>query len=263
MVSYAEQRAPLHGIRLIAQRAVVELWPLLGLALAGCYLALRHRSPDGDRTGIIGAMLWLLAELVAAIMPMHFFPHYFLLVLPPLALLAGFALQHLATAWVQPAIRTMAAPVVALCIALLPMIATAQELTRDWLNLGGPDATRRIAALIRSDPDPHPTAWVMSRDPIILYLEARLPLPTRYAFAADLTDEWGWISHAAQMTEVQRILGNRPTFLVLDRHNWPEVRPEMQQVIEDTIARDYRQVGEATGGKFDLILYRAISPTAK
>lgn len=264
MVGYAGQGAPLHGIRLVAQRAVVELWPLLGLALAGCYLALRHQSPDGDRTGIIGAMLWLTAELVAAIMPMHFFPHYFLLVLPPLALLAGFALQHLVTAWVQPAVRTMAAPVVALCIALLPIFAMAQDLTRDWLNLGGPDATRRIAALIRSDPDPHPTAWVMSRDPIILYLEARLPLPTRYAFAADLTDEWGWISHAAQMTEVQRILGNHPTFLVLDRHNWPEVRPEMQTVIEDTIARDYRQVGEATGGKFDLILYRRrVSPTAK
>lgn len=265
MAGYAQQGAPLHGIRLIAQQAVVELWPLLGLALAGYFLALRHRSPDGDRTGIIAAMLWLTAELVAAIMPMHFFAHYFLLVLPPLALLAGFALQHLVTAWVQPAVRTMAAPVVALCIALMPVITMAQGLTRDWLNLGGPDATRRIAALIRDDPDPHPTAWVMSRDPIILYLEARLPLPTRYAFAADLTDEWGWISHVEQMTEVQRILDSHPTFLVLDRHNWPEVRPPIQKIINDAIARDYRQVGEATGGKFDLVLYRrgAVSPAAK
>jgi hypothetical protein len=265
MLGYAEQGAPLHGIRLIAQQAVFELWPLLGLALAGCYLALRYGAPDGDRISIIGAMLWLMAELVAAIMPMHFFAHYFLLVLPPLALLAGFALQHLVTAWVQPAVRTMAAPVVALCAALLPMIAMAQGLTRDWLNLGGPDATRRIAALIRNDPDPNPTIWVMSRDPIILYLQAGLPLPTRYAFAADLTDEWGWISHAEQTTEVQRILDNHPTYLVLDKHNWAEVRPPIQRIIEDAITHDYRQVGEATGGKFDLVLYRRgpVSPTAK
>lgn len=253
MVKYTGEGAPLHGIRLIAQKAVVELWPLLGLAVAGLVLALRSR--DLHRTGPVGAALWLLAELFAVIIQMHFFEHYFLLTLPPLALLAGFAFQHLVSNWVQPTIRNKAAPAIALCIALVPMMATAQGLSRDWLNLDQPDAARRIAAMIRDDREPRPTAWVMSNGPLIIYLEAQLPLPTRFAFAGHLTGN-GWFSPTDQMAEVQRILDSHPTFLVLDRRSWRDVRPEVRALVEATIARDFHPAGEATGGLLDLVLYR-------
>jgi len=149
----------------------------------------------------------------------------------------------------------MAAPVVALCIALVPMIATAQSLTRDWLNLGQPDAARRIAATIRDDQEPGPTAWVMSNGPLIIYLEAKIPLPTRFAFAGHLTGN-GWFNPTDQMAEVQRILDSHPTFLVMDRRSWKDVRPEVRTLVEATIARDYRQADEETGGLLDLVLYR-------
>jgi hypothetical protein len=261
MSTYLDEPAPLHGIRGFVEDALVETWPLIGLAVAGSIVGLRHGRGGGgiDRVSAIGCLLWLTAELVSLIVQLHFFPHYFLLALPPLALLAGFAFQYLTTYWAQPAVRHVVAPTIALCMSVLPVITTAHALTRDWLNLGAPDASRRIAALIRGDATQHPTAWVVTTLPIIIYLEAGVPLPTRYPFASHLIGDMNRMSGVDPVAEIQRILNNHPTFIVIDRGGWGEVHADLQPMIKDALARGYRQVGEAAGGRLDLLLYRRIS----
>jgi Dolichyl-phosphate-mannose-protein mannosyltransferase len=261
MPAYVGQPALMQGIKIVAEQAVMQLWPLLGLAAAGVVVALMPRVSEGgiDRAGAIGAVLWLVAEVIASIAPMHFFDHYFLLLLPPLALLAGLALQYATIHWIQSGARHAAAPIIAICIGFMPIMDVVHSMTRDWLNLGEPDAIRRIAALIRSDSDPHPTLWIASTAPIIIYFEAGLPLPTRYPFASHLVSRQHWLTAMDSTAEIQRLLHERPTFLVIDRHNWQEVRSDVQPIIGEALARDYRLVGTASGGKHELELYRVTS----
>lgn len=258
MSGYMSQPLQLYRLELVAERNWMELWPLLGLAAVGAIVGLRR---DGDSRSYLtstACLLWLAAEFAAATVQIHFFAHYFLLSLPPLALLAGFSLQYVATEWAQPPKRQLVAIVAALCIGLFPLNQVAHAMTRDWLNLGQPDASRRIAALIRQDQEPHPSLWVANTDAIIIYFETGAALPTRYPFASPLigSEPLNWITGKDPIAELQHILEQRPTFIVTNKRGWDELRPEVQQATDAALARDYHPIGAAAGGHLDLTLYR-------
>jgi len=95
--------------------------PLLIMALAGCWLMLRDRSTPGLQRYILP--LWFLLAWIEAGFSRRLFLHYYLLIVPPLSLLAAWLLVRLVQAG-QRSSRLQAAALAA-SLFLLLSIGTA------------------------------------------------------------------------------------------------------------------------------------------
>lgn len=208
-------------LKLVATRLVTvvdSVWPLLVLA-AVCILStafwLRQRRGPEAIVGI--TFVWLLAELVAAAASRHFYPHYFLIVLPPLILLASLGIRILA-GWMaagRPGLDR-AVLILSLIAVLIPLERTEVETARD-LN-AKPDVARILAAAIhRADHGVQSTLFVTNYQLSVLYLLTRAPLPpTRFPNASHLFSRQSAMIRTDPRIETARVLASHPRFIVID-----------------------------------------------
>jgi hypothetical protein len=234
--AYMELRKPLADMLRLVQGNLLQFWPLLLLSVFG--LAMARRAPRDVRIFLGAVLAWALVEVAVVVAPQKFFDHYFLVLLPPLSLLSGFALVAVAQRAVIPELREIAAPAMAVCVALVPLADLVGKLSPGWMNLGKPDVPRQVAAVIRSDPQPEPTAWVVNSEPVIYFL-AGIPIPTRFPFPPHVVGGQSGFTRNDPSTEVTRILRTHPRYLVVDEGRWGEVRASLQATIRDTLTRDY------------------------
>jgi 4-amino-4-deoxy-L-arabinose transferase-like glycosyltransferase len=224
--------------RHIARHLLLTQWPLL----AGAAIAVALWR---DRRALVaGAVLWLTAEVLASLAPGTFFDHYFLVLLPPLCLLAACGLDGVVRRVVVPRLGDLACLGLSLGAAGVPLVATTGLALDYQLNIRQPDMFRRVAAIIREDGDPNPTAWVVNSEPIIYFL-AGLAAPTRFVFPPHLIGGANAYTRADPMTrtdaasEVQRILGTHPRYLVINPAQWGWLTPELRPLIQAAIDSDY------------------------
>jgi 4-amino-4-deoxy-L-arabinose transferase-like glycosyltransferase len=234
-----------------AEGALLQIWPLLLMGAAAVALAWRQRS---GLVFIALALAWLGAELAAVVAPWKFFNHYFLVLLPPLALLSGFCLDRIAAVSVLPALRSLAAPVLAACVALVPLSGVAGRISPRWLNIGRPDVSRQVAAIIRAS-GPGATAWVVNSEPVIYFL-AGIDTPTRFPFPPHLVGSQFSYAHSDPPVEIARILASRPRFLVVDEGRWGEVEAPLQPQIKAALAQDYELFRSIEAKPADVDVFR-------
>ena len=216
--------------------SLLEIWPLIALSvLAG---GLAARKAGALRFFAVTIALWTMTEAAAVVAPWKFYPHYFLVLLPPLSLLAGTALAIVVQRSVIPDLRPPAAPVLAVCIGLVPLAQVAGLLTPGWLNLGGRDVPRRVAAIIRNDPEPGATAWVVNSEPVIYFL-AGVEAPTRFPFPPHLVGAQSALARVDPVAEIERIMATHPRYLVIDSGRWDEVEPALRPIIRAAL-KQYR-----------------------
>lgn len=216
-----------------AIRGLHYIWPLLLCAAAGLYFGWRRRGePPVPPPAMALLSVWVAAEALAVVAPWKFFDYYFLLLLPPLALLSGVTLCVVADRAVVPRYRAAAPWVLAGMIAVFPLHAVPGL-------VAGPDTPRRVAAVIRNDP--HATAWVVNYAPIIYFL-ADIPAPTRFPLPGHLVGGLSSLINTDPVAEVERILAGRPRFLVVDELALDHIRPQTAAPIRAALTQRYTRV---------------------
>ena len=228
---------------------LLDLWPLL--VLAGFAVVLRRAAP----ALVIAMLLWLAAEFVAAVAPLKFFGHYFLLLLPPLCVLSALTLDVLARRTMLAERRSVAPAIVALCVALVPLTVVARLLIASDLDIRQPDKLRQAASLIRNDATPGATLWVVNENPIINFL-ADVPSPTRFMFPQHLVGDLSGMTGIDPATEVQRVLSERPRYIVVAADAWVLVEPALRPLIHAAIDSDYQLTWQVPRWPMPLEIYK-------
>ncbi|MFI6013433.1 glycosyltransferase family 39 protein [Streptomyces sp. NPDC051243] len=195
------------------------------------------------RTGAADLWLWTAASAGAVMLGFHFFGHYYLQLLPPLALLATAALQSLPRDRLTHALVTSAC-----CCALFlawGLLAPRPDL----------DHARRIADEVAARTESrdrvlvwgiHPeTYWLAGRRPASRYLTAGLL--TNYSGGRDgprvgerYAVDGAWAVFRAEMTE------RAPTLVVDDSQGKP-YGPERVPGLRRLLAEGYEEAGVVEG----------------
>jgi 4-amino-4-deoxy-L-arabinose transferase-like glycosyltransferase len=218
----------------ITTAALSLRWLLLLSAFA--LLAFRSAEPAIRRLAAFG-FLWLGAASIAVAGPGMFFPHYFLILMPPLSLLAALGIA-VAAQVARPGRGWLltAGAVALLCFDILAADLTPR-LARGFA-LGSPDTPRRMAAMMNEELRPGETIFVPNYQPIVYFLtDARLP--TRLPFPVHLTGSFANLAGVDTDAEVRRILESRPRFIVLDRSEWFGMRPSAMAMLTEALEEGY------------------------
>ncbi len=151
---------------------------------------------------------WLVAGCLNIALPMKFYHHYFLALLPPLCIACGLALVR--TGQLPSRLQRRLAAV-ALATAMLALPARAALLHAAILRVNNAvDAPRLIAAdIARLGPG---DLYVYNDSPVLYYLTARLP-PTRYVLPVELHD-FASSSGARGAQEIAAVIARRPHYVV-------------------------------------------------
>jgi len=232
---YAQGRLPASyaWVRITVSAATL-LWPLV-LALA----ALRRWGFAGGIAGRLTrfAALWFFATGIAVVGPGFFYPHYFLMLLPPLSLLAALGAWW-AARWLRPHGATT---VFALLLGVVSVAALRTEFIPRYIRgigLHNPDPVRQVAAAVAARVPAGETAWVANYHPVVHVL-AGVPSPTRFVFPAHLTGGFSRVADIDTDAEIARILATRPAVIVIDRGWWFEMRESARAAIAPVLADAY------------------------
>ncbi|TCZ57824.1 ArnT family glycosyltransferase [Roseicella aquatilis] len=232
---YAESRL---GAREALQRVqvavLVLLWPML---LAGVALARWGWRPGrGGRLARL-ALLWFAAGSVAIAGPGFFYPHYFLIWMPPLSILAAMGAWRLA----RLARPRAAMAVFVLLVGAVALGAWRQEVTvrvGRGTGLWTPDPVAAVARAVRARLQPGEAIFVANYHPV-LYALTDARLPTRFIFPAHLTGGFTQVADIDTDAELRRVLASRPRLVVVDRGWWWHLRPSAMAILTEVLHRDY------------------------
>jgi 4-amino-4-deoxy-L-arabinose transferase-like glycosyltransferase len=201
-------------------------------------------------------LAWFAVAALAIAGPGMFFPHYFLIALPPLSLLAAlgaFLLARLATE--RRSRLLLAASVAAICLDVLAA-DLAPRLARGFA-MGSPDTPRRMAALMNDELLPGDSIFVPNYQPVVYFL-ARAALPTRFPFPVHLTGSFGSLAGVDTDAEVARILATRPRFIVLDRSEWFTMRASAMAMLTEALEEGYELAASLVEERGAVELWRRV-----
>lgn len=176
--------------------------------------------------------LWALAAFASMIVMRSFSPHYFIPLVPPLAILASPALE---------AMRRFAIGLVALA-AIVGQILVGFFA---WSKGDGATVDKLVAAI-----GPAPRCIFVFDGFPALYSETRSCLPGRFLFPGHLNGvmEAGSLG-VDPVAEVERIMAARPDAVITDRPLWSLRNLETNRVVDRELKAHYRLVLEEETGK--------------
>jgi hypothetical protein len=238
LLGYVEGEGDWPGLR----KGVLLAMPHLGwLGLA----ALGLRAGSGGRRVLL-ALPWLVAAGLAVAAPWKFYDHYFLILLPPLSLLAAFGLAALTELAVRAPLRQRGFAVAVALLAAMPL----SDMLVPRLALGAglrANPVRQVAALANAALGSGGALFVANWHPITYALAGREP-PTRYAFPGHLIGYFATLTGTDPDAELARVLALPPGAIVIAPANWSDIRPEARAAIEAALARDYVLFGSVADG---------------
>lgn len=227
--------------------------PHLGwLAAAAC--GILAASPEARRPALL-LLPWLFAALVEVVAPWKFFDHYFLILLPPLCLLAALGLGALVRRVVRRGYRNLVFPVLVAALAAMPVSAMLLPRIAHGLGLRIADPPRQVAALARSVLGPDETLYVPNWHPVTYALAGRMP-PSRFAFPTHLAGFHASLTGVDAEAELARVLALPPGVIVIAPARWDAVRPDARAVIEAALASRYVLAGTVQDGTEEVQVWR-------
>jgi 4-amino-4-deoxy-L-arabinose transferase-like glycosyltransferase len=246
-LQYIQHPIPLAAFALQVLKVCFSLCWLIVLALVAVTRIGAPRSNREEQAATNFALLWFLAGCIAVASPGQFYGHYFLILVPPLSLLAAIGAWRLAR---------MGRPSFAVGILVCLVVATASDI---WLarfphlirvgrlpeccTLGSaaePDVPRLVAGRITEELAPGEPIFVVNYQPIVYFL-SHAALPTKFIFPTDLVGPLNFTDVDLD-AELTRVLASRPHFIILDRDGMFLVRASAQKLIEAKLKVDYSLV---------------------
>ncbi|MFJ8332686.1 ArnT family glycosyltransferase [Streptomyces sp. NPDC094437] len=205
------------------------------------------------RTGSVDLWLWLAASACGVLAGFHFFGHYYLQLVPPLALLATAALQIL------PRQRLVAAALTSVCCCALflawGLCAPRTELTH----------VQRLAQALADRTRPGERVLVWGIHPETYWLAGRLPA-TRYLTAGLLTNFSGGrdgprvgerFAVEGAWPTFRREMAHRPPVLIVDDSRGRPYGPDRVPTLRRLLTEGYEETGRVDGA----VLYTRLDAT--
>lgn len=192
--------------------------------------------PEHRRLLVLG-WSWFAVAALGVIAPGMFFRHYFLMLLPPLGLLAALGAWRLAAMLRPERVR----PAVLVLLVLLALDAWRMDAPARMLDGRGlyePDPVRRVAAALRQAVPPGSPVFMLNYHAVVLVL-AEMNVTTRFAFPAQLSGRFFRTLPVDADTELARVLDSAPAAIIIDRGWLHTLRPEAIARVEETIAARY------------------------
>lgn len=247
MPIYKGLSRPAGDIELTLIQVILATYGLVTVALLGVAYW-RHRP-------VLASMVlgWLLAEVVALSVPWKFWDHYFLLLLPPVCLLAGIGIDKILLRLLPKATRERDAALPAVAMLLVAFIVAFWSFPRLYQRFDRPDPSRMIAEFLSRDPAA--TVWVINHEPIIYFL-AKRPLPTIYVFPPHLVGTYSVLARTDPQAEIRRVLEAKPRYLILDLIEMSLILPKYAEMITESINADYELALAVPGRVDNIMVYR-------
>ncbi|UNS99539.1 glycosyltransferase family 39 protein [Streptomyces tubbatahanensis] len=204
-----------------------------------------HRAPLG---GTADVWLWLAASLAAATVGLQFFGHYFLQLVPPLALLGAVALHELTA-------RAATAALAGTALLACGYVGWGFTAGRDEL-----DHAHRLADTVRSYTDREDRVLLWGMHPEGYWLSQRAPA-SRYLTAGFLTNFSGGRGEArvgeryameGAWQRFERDLRRRKPELVVDDSRGKEYGVRRTPTLRRHLGRHYEKVATIDGSEFYL-----------
>jgi hypothetical protein len=192
---------------------------------------------------------------VAVVAPGKFWDHYFLILLPPLSLLAGLGLAAVIAAVVRQRRQNAAIAVLAGAIALMPVLDALMPRFANGFGLRQPDPPRQVAAMVQAMLQPGQSLYVANWHTVLYVLAGQTP-PTRYAFLTHLIGWHSELNGADVAAELERVLSMPPGVIVVDPSRWAMVRSAARQRIEAELAERYVLAGTVHDGRAAVEVWR-------
>jgi len=230
-----ERAAPAEAWRRISS-GLLQIGLPIGAGLVALALA-RLRPTAADRLSWIGAV-WLVVASLGVAAPGFYFAHYFLLLLPPLSVLAAVGLVRLAQAamaahWQRGGVALLLAGLVA--APWLDEMQRRVEIGPGWLH---PDPVRQVAAAMEQVAGRGASAFIANYHVTPYVLSGTVP-PTRYVFPVHLTGGFEDLSDTSADAELARVLATRPRLIVIDRGWMHTMRPPAAAAVLAAIGQGY------------------------
>jgi hypothetical protein len=184
---------------------------------------------------------WMAAAAVEVAAPGKYYDHYFLILLPPLSLLAAFGLDAMLIHVARPEVRRPAFAAMLALLVAVPVGAMALPRLAHGLGLRGEDPVRAVARAAAGALRPGEALLVANWHAMTYALAGQAP-PTRFAFPEHLAGREPTLTGAEPLAELDRVLALPPGVIVLAPTRWHRIDPEAHRRIEAAVARDYLRV---------------------
>jgi hypothetical protein len=227
----------------------VDAWPhlpktlLLPLAISAPAAFLIWRTPS--RCGIL-ALLWMLASLVDVLLPGKWWVHYFLLLAPAGAVLAGYLAGRYGASMAVRSQDRKAPPYFGLvCVMSAVLLANVGAVWDDALIKARyfgtiDDAPRKVADYIAPRLSSGATIFVFNYEPVV-YLLTGARLPTRYVQPDSWSLPLDGISGVKPLEELDRVFATRPEFVVVVAQDWNEMGEAAFDKLRQHLSSSYRK----------------------
>jgi hypothetical protein len=251
-IRYVRNPVPLAAVVLQVSKACAGLCCLILLAVIAV-AAVGSPCFRNEHLTRKFAVLWFVGGCMAVAGPLQFWLHYFLILVPPLSLLAALGAWRLAHL-----IRRSIATAIFACL----VFATSSDIWLDQVarlvKLGRlseccalaskdePDVPRLVAGRIAAELAPGGAIFVFNYQPVVYFLSGAA-LPTRIPFPIDLVgrDNFAGVDLDA---ELARVLVSKPHFIVVDRYSTFPVRSSAQKLVQSELAGHYNLVATFDDG---------------
>lgn len=239
--------------RQIGVATVILLWPT---ALALIALAFRAAWRPGSWYGraAIASLFWWAVATAAIVGPGMYYQHYFLLWLPPLALLATLGAWRLVELLDSRHAALLMAGVVGVVAITAWQYEFAQRFQRG-IGFHQPDPVQEVAAVIRREGARGDTVFVANYHTTVYFLVGA-PLPTRYIFPGHITGPFFDVPADAMTEELARVLTAAPRFIVVDRGWWNVMHESAQEQIAQALHAHYAIIGRVQEERGEVEVWR-------
>lgn len=221
----------------------VEAWPLTLLLVAGLVDDL---ASGGRRAGLMawGAYAWLACEVLASVSPGRVTDSYFLMALPPAAVLAARSLTRLTDLVAREGMRARLLIGAALALALVPVLPALR--TSAVAMLKYPDTQREVAKLVRAHrDDPDRSLAVLSFDLLADVVLTDATIPYRVAIPVHLFGGQTSLVGTDPLGTLHALFATQPHLVLVD---WVDLdhqaTADEAAAVRSALTADYREVGQ-------------------
>jgi hypothetical protein len=222
----------------------LAFFPVTLLACALPWLFRDDVSEPGERRLASLALTWAAVDVLTVVGIREYLGNHFIPLMAPAALLGALVTVRFArvrgSGWFVPAVLTVALLAHGAYQFVLAAPVAYGRIVRHDPTFG--DTTARLAAYLDVHSRSRTTIYVADDRTMLYVLTGRVP-PTRYAYAAHLVDRYQeTIAGVDGRTEVARILGGRPDYVVRDLANRAHEDPRVRDALDRGLARAYNPV---------------------
>lgn len=236
-VAYLDLPIPAGTILLRLRYGLLPIVSLLPWIVALPWLRLGRAAPGRSGTVVSWLTIWLIAAAIDVMLPMKFWKHYFEAVLPPLCLVTGLGVVHLAGRfgpWRRWSLGLL------IGMVLLPAVGLMAKHFSDSRTIARTNVPLMIADQIERGGTNRHDIYVMNYDPLV-YAYADAWPPTPFVLGIELS-EFGNSSGARSTAVIRRILHSRPHWIIVADPSPYAFTPQIWQMLDATL-QDYRLVG--------------------